>query len=238
MRDLVLMFGLPVFWRVYEHLDYSLQTGRPAAEQVIPEGFWAYLGAHPEEASIFNSAMASKAKGQVAGVMAAYDFSGFNRIGDIGGGRGHLLQAVLEAIPTTEGVLFDLPHVVEAAAALASDRLRLQAGDFFKDPLPVCDVYLVMEIIHDWGDEEALAILKGIRQAAPDHAKVLLVEQLITDDPGPQWAKMLDILMLALLGGRQRSLQEYQDLLARAGFRLRQQIPTFSDVSIMEAVCA
>jgi hypothetical protein len=205
---------------------------------VLPEGLWGYYAQHPEESKVFNAAMASKAFGQVAGVMAAYDFSGFGTVGDIGGGRGHLLQAVLKAAPTAKGILFDLPTVIEEVADLASDRLKLQAGDFFKDALPVCDAYLIMEVIHDWPDEEALAILKAIRQAAPAHAKVLLLEQLISTDPGPHWTKMLDIHMLTLLGGRQRSLQEYEDLLSRAGFKLEREISTFSDVSILEAVCA
>lgn len=237
MRSFARMFGLPVFWQIYEELEYSLRTGLPAAEKVIPEGFWGYFSAHPEDNKIFNATMAAKAHGQVAGVLAAYDFSGFKTVGDIGGGRGHLLHAVLEAAPSARGVLFDLPHVVAEAAGLATDRLSLQAGDFFKDPIPVCDAYLVMEIIHDWADAEALAILKAIRRAAPAHAKLLLIEQLIADDPGPHWSKMLDIHMLTLLGGRQRSLQEYRDLLAQAGFRLEREIPTFADISILEANC-
>jgi hypothetical protein len=238
MRAFVQMIGFPVSWHVFEELEYSLQTGSAATAKVLPEGLWGYFAQRPEESKVFNAAMASKAFGQVAGVMAAYNFSGFGSVGDIGGGRGHLLQAVLKAVPTAKGILFDLPTVIEEVADLASDRLKLQAGDFFKDALPVCDAYLIMEVIHDWPDEEALAILKAIRQAAPAHAKLLLLEQLISTDPGPHWTKMLDIHMLTLLGGRQRSLQEYQDLLSRAGFKLEREISTFSDVSILEAVCA
>lgn len=232
------MFGLPVFWRIYGQLGYSLQTGRPAAEKVIPEGLWTYFGQHPEANTVFNAAMASKAFGQVAGVVAAYDFSNFKLIGDIGGGRGHLLKAILEESPSTHGVLFDLPNVVKEAKALASERLRLEAGDFFQDPVPVCDAYLLMEIIHDWPDGEALAILRAIRKAAPPHAKLLIIEQMISAEAGPHWSKMLDIHMLTLLGGRQRSLPEYQILLEEAGFTLEREIPTFSDVSILEALPA
>ncbi len=236
MRAFARMFGLPVFWRIYENLEYSLQTNSPAAERVIPEGFWSYFAAHPKENQVFNAAMASKAFGQVAGVMAAYDFSGFEVVGDIGGGRGHLLKAVLEAVPQAKGILFDLPNVVAEAASLASDRFVLQAGDFFKDPIPICDVYLIMEIIHDWSDEHALRILQAIRQKAPAHAKLLLIEQLIPEDTGPHWSKMLDIHMMTLLGGRQRSLSEYTDLLVQADFRLEREIPTFADISILEAI--
>ena len=117
--------------------------------------------------------------------MVSYDFSGFGLVGDIGGGSGHLLRAVLDSAPSAKGVLFDLPHVIEEAAGLASKRLTLQAGDFFRDALPVCDAYLLMEIIHDWGDDEAVAILKAIRRAAPPHATLLLIETIVPNDPGP-----------------------------------------------------
>jgi hypothetical protein len=132
-------------------------------------------------------------------------------------------------------VLFDLPHVIEQATGLASDRLRLQAGDFFQDPLPVCDTYLLMEVIHDWGDDEAARILQAIRQAAPAHARLLVIESLIPDDPGPSWAKVLDVLMLTVLTGRQRTEHEYEELLGAAGFQLERVIPTFANVSILEA---
>jgi hypothetical protein len=121
---------------------------------------------------------------------------------------------------------------------LASEPLTLQAGDFFVDSLPSCDAYLVMEIIHNWGDEESVAILKAIRQAAPSHAKLLLIETIIPDDPGPHWAKMLDIQMLMMLGGRQRTQQEYEVLFDRAGFSLQRAIDTGADTTILEAIPA
>jgi O-methyltransferase len=186
---------------------------------------------------VFNAAMAAKAHGAVAGILASYDFSRFERIGDIGGGSGHLLRAIIDASPNTEGVLFDLPHVIEEADVV-SERLTLQAGDFFRDTLPSCDAYLLMEIIHDWADEESVAILQAVRWAAPSHAKVLLIETLVPDDPGPDWSKMLDIHMLALLGGRQRTRQEYEALLTKSGFVLLRDIDTHAGISILEAAVA
>jgi hypothetical protein len=112
----------------------------------------------------------------------------------------------------------------------------LQAGDFFRDALPSCDAYLLMEVIHDWGDEESVAILKAVRRAAPSHAKLLLIEQMVPNDPGPHWSKMVDLLMLALLGGRQRTGQEYAALLGRADFCFEREIDTGAGVSILEAV--
>jgi hypothetical protein len=180
--------------------------------------------------------MTARARRYVAGVRAAYDFSGFDLVGDIGGGLGHLLLAVLDSAPTVKGVLFDLPPVISEASGLASERLQLQAGDFFTDPLPVCDAYLAMQVIHDWGDEDAVAILRAIRRVAPTHAKLLIIEHLIPDDPGPHWSKILDIHMLTLLGGRERTRQEYAALLAQAGFAFAREIATGSDVVILEAV--
>ena len=180
--------------------------------------------------------MVAKAHGQVAAIVAAYDFTGIGTLADIGGGSGHLLRAVLDAVPDATGVVFDLPPVVADAAPIASARLTLQGGDFFRDALPVCDAYVLMEMIHDWPDAESLAILQAVRRAAPPHAKLLLIEQLIADDAGPDWAKVLDIHMLVLHGGRQRTRQEYQTLLEQAGFRLARQIDTGAGIAILEAV--
>jgi hypothetical protein len=238
LRALARMFGLPINWASWEALKYTVETGLPAAERIVPGGFWAYFAEHPEDSAIFNAAMAAKAHGQVAGIIGAYDFSGLHRIGDIGGGRGHLLRAVLDSSPEATGVLFDLPNVLREVSDLASDRLTLQAGDFFKDPLPICDAYLLMEVIHDWADEQAVAILKSIRRPAPADAKLLLIEQIVPDDPGPHWTKTLDIHMLALLGGRQRTREEYAALCAQAGFSLERQIDTAAGISILEAVPA
>ena len=236
IRAFARMFGLPIFWATFEAMEHSVRTGLPVAAEVFPGGFWEYLAQHPEEGRVFNAAMVAKARGAVAGILAAYDFSGFGLIGDIGGGSRHLLRAVLDdAAPTAKGVLFDLPHVIEEAAGVASERLTLQAGDFFRDDLPSCDAYLLMEIIHDWGDEEAAAILKAIRRVAPVHAKLLVLETIVPDDPGPDWSKVLDMVMLTLFGSRQRTQQEYEALLAQSGFVLQREIDTRAGISILEA---
>lgn len=238
MRALARMFGLSVNWAVFGAIDHSLKTGRPAAERILPNGFWGYFAQHPDESGIFNAAMVGKAHGQTGAIVAAYDFSRFGVIGDIGGGRGHLLHAVLAATPTARGVLFDLPQVIEEAADVASHRLTLQPGDFFADALPVCDAYLLMEVIHDWADEQSVAILRSIRRAAAPGARVLVIEQIIPSDAGPHWSKMLDIHMLALLGGRQRTRQEYENLFDDAGWSFSREIDTGADISILEAVAA
>ena len=135
-------------------------------------------------------------------------------------------------------MLFDLPHVVEQAGSIASDRLKLVGGDFFKDELPRCDAYLLMEVVHDWPDEEAVAILEAVRRSAPAGARLLLLEQLVPEAPGPHWSKTLDIHMLAFFGGRQRSRREYEGLLDRSGFSFAREIYTGAGISIVEATAA
>jgi hypothetical protein len=171
----------------------------------------------------------------VASVVKAYDFSGFKVVGDIGGGRGHLLRAVLDATPNAKGILFDLPHVLGQASA-ATERLTIQGGDFFKDALPACDAYMLMNVIHDWTDADAVRILKAIRKAAPATAKLLLIESLLPEKPEPHPVYMLDIVMLAVVGGRERKRSEYEALFGEAGFRLERVIPTGSGMDIIEAV--
>ena len=174
---------------------------------------------------------------QIASIPAAYDFSGRKTIADIGGGLGHLLQAVLDTAPQAAGVLFDLPPVIEhAAAAAATGRLSLRAGDFFTDPLPAADTYLIMDVIHDWDDEQTVALLSAVRKAAPPQARVLVIETVLADVPGPDWSKIMDVIMLWIVGGRQRSRGEHEQLLNTAGFRLERVIPTMADASILEAI--
>ena len=237
MRSLVRMLGQPVIWKVAEHLKESLRSGEPAVGRVLPEGIWSHLAKNEEDARIFDAAMTAKAHGHIAGILAAYDFGRFKTIADIGGGAGHLLRAVLDAAPQAQGILFDQPHVVEKAPVTGSPRLTVKGGDFFKDALPAADAYLIMEVIHDWPDAESVAILSAIRRAAPKGARLLLIEQIVPETPGPDWSKALDVLMLVLLGGRQRTIAEYRALLDKAGFRLEREIKA-PGISILEAAPA
>ena len=236
MRAFVRMFGLAINWDAYRELEYSVRSGRRAMERTLPQGVWSYLEQNPEANNIFNSAMLAKAQGQIPAIVGAGDFSRFKLIGDIAGGRGHLLSAILQAAPESKGILFDLPHVVKEAADLASARLQLQPGDFFKDSLPACDAYILMEVIHDWPEKEAVAILQAIRQAAIPGAALFLIETIVPADPGPDWSKMLDIHMLTLLGGKQRTLREYQTLLEQSGFMFQREIDTGAGISIVQAL--
>jgi SAM-dependent methyltransferase len=235
LRSLVRMMGFPIYWRMWEAFDVTVRTGAAASTAVLPEGSWKYLADHPEEAGIFDDAMTAKSQVQIPAILRSYDFSPFARIADVGGGHGHLLRAVLAATSSTTGVLFDVPHVIQAAARSAADRLVFDAGDFFTDPLPSCDCYLVMHVLHDWNDGDATRILHAIHGAARPDATVLILESIVPDDPSPSWERILDIHMMAIHAGRERTRGEYAGLLGAAGFRPVREIDTHAGVWILEA---
>ena len=190
---------------------------------------------HPDEAALFSQAMVDKSAAVVPAVVEAYDFSSFATVVDIGGGTGRLLSAILEHNPATTGVLFELPHVIADATDAVSDRLRLVAGDFFVDPLPSAEAYVLMEVLHDWTDEDAGRILNAVRAASAPGAHLLIVEVLVPETPGPDHSKVLDIMMLAVTGGRERTRDQYETLLAETGFELQRVVPTRSSYFIVEA---
>lgn len=235
MRPFARMFGIPVLWQAVMRLDESVATGRPMGNEVTPGGFWVYFEQHPDANEKFNAAMAAKARAVIALVVAAYDFTKFPRIADVGGGRGHLLHAILASSKRSRGILFDQPHVVKEAAGIASDRLELRGGDFFADNLPEAEAYVIMEVIHDWDDEHSEKILKAVRRASPAGAKLLLIEAMMPNQPVPCWTNTLDVVMLNLLGGKQRSLAEYTALLNRCGFGQVRETPVGAGHSIVEA---
>lgn len=234
MRSLVRMFGLPGIWKVVGELPSAVRTGEPSANRALPGGIWGYLKEDREASRIFGEAMAGKAQGHIAGILATYDFSSFRVVADVGGGHGHLIRAILAATPTARGVLFDQPQVAEEAQGVASERLRVIGGDFFRDPLPEADAYILMEVIHDWDDDASRRILGAVRRAARPGAKLLLIEALLPDGSAPNWPTTLDIVMLTI-GGRQRTLREYSDLLRDSGFAMTRDIDTRAGISIIEA---
>jgi hypothetical protein len=198
---------------------------------------WPYLQEHPGEAEVFGQAMTAKAAADTAAILAAYDFARFSTIADIGGGRGHLLRAVLDGVPGAGGVLFDLPQVI-GSLDVHHDRLTPQAGDFFVDPLPAADAYVLMEVIHDWGDAECVAILDAIRRAAPSGATVLVIEDVMPDDRLDVRSQTLDVIMLAVTGGRERTVSQLGELFDRAGLRLAGVTETAGAMRIVEATVA
>jgi len=239
MRAYVRLVGLPVFWKSWGALEQVVRSGKPAITDIF-----AYFKEHPQETEIFDAGMRSKAETAIPPVISAYDFSSFGTIGDIGGGLGHLLRAILKSSQKSRGVLFDQPHVIERVEAdeAIGSRLTSQGGDFFRGPLPHCDAYILMEVLHDWTDEQSLQILKQIRKAAPETATVLVVETVLPNESA--WAagssehfgNHLDINMLVLTGGRERTREELGRLFSGSGWRLSRVIPTPSPYSIVEAM--
>jgi hypothetical protein len=238
LRDYVRMLGLPVFWSAFEDLEHSLRTGECAFAKRHPEGVFAYLAKHPEESRIFDSAMTSKSHRDIAAILPAYGFSQFATIADIAGGRGHLLRAILKSSPKTQGILFDQSHVVAEVAPEDGEKLTVVGGNFFTDSMPKADAYLLMNIIHDWPDAESIKILSAIRRAMSKRARVLIIETVVPDAPGPHLSKELDIAMMALPGGMERTQQEYASLAAKCALRLERVVETLSPYSVLELVAA
>jgi O-methyltransferase domain len=237
MRAFPRMMGLPSFVAMFDRLAHSVRTGEPAAGLIDGGGMWAYLQQHPDEAEVFGQAMTAKAAADTAAIVAAYNFGRANTIADIGGGRGHLLRAILDSVPTSEGILFDLPAVIESFE-LGRERLTVRAGDFFVDPLPMADVYILMEVIHDWPDAEAAAILSAIHRASSPGARVLIIENVLGDTNSDQRGHTLDIIMLCVTGGRERTPEQFKELLEGAGFVNTTMIGTTGPLRIVEAIVA
>lgn len=243
LHALAVLLGEPEHWRSWEGLIHSVRTGRPAFDAAFGMPFFGYLGAHPEAARRFDDAMASRSAGENAAILAAYDFSTARVVVDVGGGTGTLVRALLAANPRLRGVVFDQPHVIDAArsgiplAAAVANRHELVAGDFFS-ALPVDgDVYVLKRVVHDWDDKRAHRILSTCRDAMRDDARLLLIEAVVPAGNGPSFGKLLDLLMLVWHeGGRGRTEGELTELLGAARLRLARVIPTRAGVSIVEAL--
>lgn len=235
MRGFAQMMGLPVMRGSFDRLDHSVRTGLPSFDVVGGSGLWPYLGAHPEEAAVFGKAMTAKAAADTTAVLGAYDFGRFDTIADIGGGRGHLLRAVLDAVPAAEGILVDLPDVI-ASVEVDRDRLTTRAADFFVDPLPTADAYILMEVLHDWPDAETSAILGAVRRAATPGARVLIIENVLVEPATDPRGHTLDVIMLTVTGGRERTGDEFAQLLHSAGFTSSTVIDTGGPLRIVDAV--
>lgn len=229
-------------WRAWEELEVALTGGVPH-EAAWGTGRFAYLRAHPEEGRLFDAMMAHFPDDRHAAVAAAYDFSAARLICDVGGGNGAALRRILSRFEQARGIVFDLPDVVGAIPPdqLAGGRLSVQPGSFF-DAVPAgADIYLIVRVLHDWGDEDVVRILRNIRAAAGKGARLLVVEQILDPDPSSGAAAgylidFIDVQMMAMFGhARERSAEEFRSLLAEAGFALRRVVPTASAVAILES---
>ena len=224
MRALAAMMGDPVNLSSLAALDHSLKTGAPAASQIHEGGAWGYYAEHPDLARQFDAAMTGKSHSDIALLVQALNTADAKTVADIAGGRGHFLKAILDAHPNMTGTLFDQPDVV--ASAIEHPRMAKLGGDFFRGGLPAADLYLMTHILHDWADAESLVILKNLRAAASAGARLIVYELALPEGPEPHPAKTLDIVMLAVTGGRERTAAEYAALFAASGWVDAGIIPT------------
>jgi hypothetical protein len=241
VRDYILMVGDEWYWRPWDHLLHSVQTGRPAFEHVHGADFFTFLARDPGAAAVFDAAMTSRSAQENDAIASAYGFSGLGTIIDVGGGHGSLLAAILRANPGLRGVLFDRPQVVAEArrqleAAGLGGRCEVLAGDFFESVPAGGDAYILKRVIHDWDDERAGALLRNCHRAMPGDGRLLVIELVLPPGNDPSLGKLFDLLMLVNLGGRERTEADYRTLLAGAGFELTAVTPTPSLVSVVEGV--
>jgi len=242
MRALAIMYAEEPY-RAWGDMLYSVRTGQPAFEHQFGMGVFEYFAKNPEAGAVFNEAMTGLIMQVADAVVGSYDFSKFATVVDVGGNQGTLLTAILRGHPSLRGVLFDLPHVVaDAEPVLAKagveDRCARFGGDFFQTIPTGGDAYVLASILHDWDDSRCVAILTRCRSVMPPHGKLLIVELVLPPGDEPFFGKWVDLHMLVMASGRERTAAEYGKLFRAGGFELSRVVPTPAGPSIVEAVPA
>lgn len=240
LRAIAIMYGSPNHWRPWGRLTEAVRTGAAQTVAALGCSGFDYLAANPDEAVFFAKAMQSITESVQAEVVRLLDTKGVARAADIGGANGALVLALAAANPALQGIVFDLPHAVEGATALIkakglTDRVAAMGGDFFKS-VPEADLYLLKLILHDWDDAACVKILRNIRRAIAKDGRVAIFELRLGPMGEPGLAPLVDLTMLTLAGGRERTADEYGALLQAAGFKLAEVRKTNSPFSIFEAV--
>jgi len=237
----VLFSGSEAYLQAWLGLPYSIRTGKPAWERNHGSAFFDYLQNHREQQAVFDAAMTSLSGPEAEALVEAYDFSALHKVLDVGGGHGTLLASILKRNPTLRGGIFEQLQVLESArsaiqCAGLSDRCEFVAGNFFDSIPEGYDAYLLKYVIHDWSDDNAIRILRNCRQAMSERSKLLLMEMINSPVASSEVAAVSDLEMLVLLGGQERSEQDFASLLGEASFRLNRILPTRSPLSILEAL--
>lgn len=224
----------------WSELLHSVRSGEVAFEHVFGMSAWAHREQNPELNRAFQTWLREATASSADAVAKAYDFSAVQVIADVGGGQGGVLRAILARHPGVEGVLADLPRVIEQArplfeAAGLAGRYRVNAADFFNEVPGGADLYLLKSVLHDWNDEQCGAILRTCRKAMSPRARLLIVERVLPERAADASATiMLDLHMMAVLGGRERSLEDFRRLAISAGLELRDSLPTDAGFQLME----
>jgi cyclopropane fatty-acyl-phospholipid synthase-like methyltransferase len=207
------------------NLMHSVKTGEIAFDNFFGVDIWKYFQQNPEDAAVFNNSMSSVTAATNEAITSLYDFSRFNKVVDVGGGHGGLITSILKTRPEMNSVLFDAPEVIDGArpkleAAGLADRCETVAGDFFQAVPEGGDAYIMKWIIHDWDDERAIRILKNCRSRMQPDGRLILVDCVVPETDEPHFSKFIDLNMLVMTGGKERTAKEFEELLAAAGFRL------------------
>jgi len=240
LYSFALLMGEDWIWRNWGELMYSIETGKIAHDKVHGMSSFEFFTSNTKAGTVFNNAMTNLSKGVVIPIVEAYNFSGVDKVADIAGGHGMLLAGILKANPKASGILFDLPSVIDGAIPLLKEegileRVELVPGDFFQSIPKGADIFLMKHIIHDWDDNSSIKILKNIRSAMNDGGKVLIIEMVVPEGNEPSPSKIMDILMMIMEGGKERTEEEYRTLLKAADLKLTRIIPTKSPYSLVEA---
>lgn len=227
LRGLVLLEEGPTHYTVWKHLPDIVREGGPDGfQREFGHSIFDHQEADPEYAQAFNEGMTGHSTMEspmVAGLLDHVDFSGFDRVCDVGGGHGHLLCTLLQDVPRVEGAVLELPPVVDDEDQHwhepmgLTDRVDFVAGDFF-EAVPTADAYLMKHILHDWDDEECVEILSTIREAASDGARLFNCEFVVPGPEQPHFSKIFDVNMMVMTAGRERTGGEYAELFEEAGF--------------------
>lgn len=240
-RSMVLWLGNKMHFDTYPELPYAMKTGNTVVEKVYGESCFGYFEKNPEVSKIFNEAMTGFSKMFAPAVLDAYDFSWLNgkTLVDVGGGHGFVLTSILKKYPEIRGVIADLEHVVAGAPEMirkagVESRCTTQNCDFFAS-VPAADAYVMKHIIHDWDDEKARKILRNCARAGIGKTRVILMESVVAPGNEPHFAKWLDVEMLLLAGGKERTEAEFTKLLEGAGFKLTRVVPTKGALFVVEA---
>ena len=244
VRPVLIFRGSRYYFSPFTEFLYSLETGIAAGDKVLGKGAFEYLRANPDEERVFDEAMTAISALSAPAIAATYDFGRWETVTDIGGGSGALLAAILRAYPAVKGVLADAPSVLERAQRrefLPADlavRTRFEPCDFFHAVPSGSRAYVMKNIIHDWTDAHAREILRNCRRAVPENGALVLVEYCLGEDNIPSLGKMIDLVMLTITGGKERTVEEHRALLASAGFLLTRTIPASTEIMIYEAIPA
>ncbi len=241
LRAFARMMGQDWHWRTFEGVLTSVRTGKPVMEAMHGQSLYGFLSSHPEQGELFDKAMTGFSSVEHEAIREAWDVGPQGTLVDVGGGRGHLLAALLRDRPGLRGVLFDRPEVIEGARGAVREmglegRCELVGGDFFQSVPSGGDAYLVKYILHNWDDERVGAILRACRRAMSPQARLVIVEQLVQPGNAPDPVRLLDVEMLVVVGGRERTEEEFRELLAQSGFTLSRVVPTRMPLSLIEAV--